>query len=364
MNRSDLEKKLDNREFLTPDEGLWMYENLDLYALGELAARRRLEYHGRHTFYIRNRHIDYSNVCVLSCKFCAFARKKGEAGAFEYSVDEIVNKATEGLAHHITELHIVGGFHPTHPFEFYTDMLRAIKAVAPSIHLKCFTAAEIDYFSRRFKQPIETILSRLREAGLDSLPGGGAEILAPEVRQEICGPKGDAERWINVHRIAHTMGFKSNATMLYGHIESPRDWFEHMRQIRDLQAETGGFLSFIPLAFNPQDTIYEPLGYTSAYLDLKIIALARLFLPNILHIKGYWVMSGTEVAQLAQDFGADDLHGTVIEENITAMAGGRAPQGLSADALHALIEEAGYTPVERDSFYRPIAASVQNIVSA
>lgn len=354
MNLGDIETKLSNTEPITPAEGVWLYETQDLYTLGRLAQRIRQAHHGRYTYYVRNRHIDYSNLCVLSCKFCAFARKRDEPGLFEHSISDIVEKAKEGLKERITELHIVGGFHPSHPFEFYTGMLKSIKAIAPNLHLKCFTAAEIDYFSRKFKLSIEGVLSALIDAGLDSMPGGGAEILVPEVRKEICGPKGEPERWLSVHRIAHRMGLKSNATMLYGHVESPQDWFTHMQMIRELQDETGGFMSFIPLAFNPKDTVYEPLGYTSAYKDLKLLALSRLFLLNIRHIKAYWVMSGLEVAQLAQHFGADDLHGTVIEENITAMAGGRAPQGLSTEALHAAIRESGYIPVERDSLYQPI----------
>lgn len=356
MNQTEIIQKVADEQPLSLEEGLWLYESLDLFQLGQLAQERRLRYHGRKTYYVRNRHIDYSNLCVLSCKFCAFARKKGEAGVFEHTIADIVEKAKLGLKEGITELHIVGGFHPDHPFQFYIGMLEALKALSPTLHLKCFTAAEIEYFSKRFKQPIEKILERLMAAGLDSMPGGGAEILAPDVRKEICGPKGAPERWLNVHRIAHSLGLKSNATMLYGHIEKPRDWFTHMQMIRDLQDETNGFLSFIPLAFNPKDTVYEHVGYTSAYQDLKMIALARLFLPNIRHIKAYWVMSGVEIAQLAQDFGADDLHGTVIEENITAMAGGRSPQGLTATQLHAAIAESGYEPVQRDSLYREISS--------
>ncbi len=354
MQYREVEKKIARGDFLSEAEGLSLYEGLSLHELGALAHAERVRRHGQKTFYIRNRHIDYSNICVLSCKFCAFARKPGEAGAFEHSLESLLEKVKEGLAEGVREFHIVGGFHPSYPFSFYEDMLRAVKTLAPQVHLKCFTAAEIDYFSRRFKMPIETVLANLMEAGLDSMPGGGAEILAPEVRKEICGPKGAPERWLNVHRIAHRLGLKSNATMLYGHVETPKDWFVHMRMIRDLQEETGGFLSFIPLAFNPKGTVYEPLGYTSAYKDLKILAIARLFLPNISHIKAYWVMSGVETAQLAQNFGADDLHGTVFEEHITAMAGGRAPQGLSIPHLHALIREGGYEPVERDSLYRPV----------
>ncbi|MBI4412499.1 MAG: aminofutalosine synthase MqnE [Deltaproteobacteria bacterium] len=342
---------------LSDEEALVLFKCDDVIALGEMANAVREKIHAKKTYYIVNRHVDYSNVCVLSCKFCAFARRPGEAGAFEHSIEEIVEKVRGGLIRGITEVHIVGGFHPTHPWEFYTGLLKAIKKEAPDIHIKAYTAAEIRYFSKKFKMPEEEVLGRLMEAGLGSLPGGGAEILAPEVRKEICGPKGPAEFWLDTHRRAHKLGLKSNATMLYGHIESLADRVLHMRLIRELQDETGGFLSFIPLSFNPKDTCYEDRGYTTGIDDLKTLAIARLYMDNIRHIKAYWVMSGPEVAQLSQYFGADDMHGTVIEENITHMAGALAPEDLPADRLCSLIREAGRVPVQRDSLYREISTS-------
>ncbi|MBI2339993.1 MAG: aminofutalosine synthase MqnE [Deltaproteobacteria bacterium] len=351
---SQIDDKMIHRQRVTDEEALALYAEDDLLRLGELANRVREKIHGRKTYYIINRHIDYSNVCVLNCKFCAFARKSGEAGAFEHSLEDIVEKVREGRKRGITEVHIVGGFHPSHPWEFYTGICRAIKKEAPEIHIKAFTAAEIRYFSKKFKMTEEEVLTALMAAGLDSMPGGGAEILAPETRKEICGPKGKAEFWLDTHRRAHTLGLKSNATMLYGHIESPADRVYHMRLIRNLQDETGGFLSFIPLSFNPKGTCYENIGYTSGIDDLKTLAIARLYMDNIRHIKAYWIMSGVETAQLAQYFGADDMHGTVIEENITHMAGGRAPEDLPASRLCELIREAGRMPVQRDSLYREI----------
>lgn len=349
-----IENKIASGARLSETDALALYASDDLVGMGELANRVRESIHGRNTYFIKNRHIDYSNVCALSCRFCAFARKKGEEGAFEFTADDIVSKVREGLKFGITEIHVVGGFHPTHPWEFYTGMLKAVKQAAPALHIKAFTAAEIRYFSRKFRKTQEEVLNELREAGLDSMPGGGAEIFDETVRKEICGPKGPAEEWIATHKLAHSMGFKSNATMLYGHIESLENRVDHMRRIRELQDETGGFLSFIPLAFNPKDTEYESRGYTSAIDDLKTLAIARLYMDNMRHIKAYWIMSGVETAQLAQHFGADDFHGTVMEENITHMAGGLAPEDLSENKIITLIRDADRIPVQRDSLYSPL----------
>lgn len=351
---SRIESKLSQKQRLTPEDALALYESSDLVALGKLANAVREEKHGAKSYFIINRHIDYSNVCVLSCKFCAFARKPGEEGAWEFTTDQILEKVRDGLKVGITEIHMVGGFHPTHPWEFYTGTLKAVKKIAPDLHIKAFTAAEIRYFSRKFKKTQEEVLSELRIAGLDSMPGGGAEIFDEAVRKEICGPKGPAHYWIETHKLAHAMGFKSNATMLYGHVENIAHRVDHMNRIRDLQDETGGFLSFIPLAFNPKDTEYETNGYTSGVDDLKTLAIARLFMDNIRHIKAYWIMSGVETAQLAQYFGADDMHGTVMEENITHMAGAVAPEMLATQRMASLIREAGRVPVQRDSLYNEI----------
>lgn len=339
---------------LTEDQAIALFHTHDLLGLGEMANEIRERLHGKKSYYIINHHIDYSNICVLKCKFCAFAKRKGDADAFELTIMDILQKVANGQKKGITEIHMVGGFHPTLPWSFYLDVLKAVKKAAPEVHIKAFTAAEIRYFSRKFKKTEEQVLSELMAAGLDSMPGGGAEIFAEEVRREICGPKGVAEYWLATHRLAHTMKLKSNATMLYGHVESVIDRVDHMRRIRELQDQTGGFLSFIPLAFNPKDTAYEDRGYTSGIDDLKTLAVARLYFDNIKHIKAYWVMSGVESAQLAQYFGADDLHGTVMEENITHMAGAVSPEEFPAYQMQHLIRESGHVPVERDSLYNEI----------
>lgn len=351
---SQIQSKLDNKQRLTIEDGLRLFESSDLVGLGYLANQVRERIHGNKSYFIINRHIDYSNVCAIKCKFCAFARKKGEEGSWEFSVEDIVARMKEALPLGITEVHIVGGFHPTHPWEFYTGMLKGLKAAAPHVHIKAFTAAEIRYFSKKFRKTEQEVLSQLAECGLDSLPGGGAEIFDAEIRKEICGPKGLAEYWIATHKLAHQMGMKSNATMLYGHIEKPIHRMEHMNTIRQLQDETGGFLSFIPLAFNPKDTEYEAKGYTSGIDDLKTLAIARLFMDNVRHIKAYWIMSGIETSQLAQHFGSDDLHGTVIEENITHMAGATTPEEIQTNKLCRLIKESGRIPIQRDSLYNEI----------
>jgi aminodeoxyfutalosine synthase len=354
MNLESIYQNLSAGKRLSVDDAVLLYRHGDILELAELATAKREALHEGKTYFIRNKHIDYSNVCAIQCKFCAFARKTGQEGSFELTIEQILEKIRHDLHQSICEVHIVGGFHPTHPYEFYTGMLKAIKKEFPQIHVKAFTASEIRYFAKKFRKTEETVLQDFMAAGLDSMPGGGAEILAPEVRKIICGPKGLAQYWLDTHELAHGLGLRSNATMLYGHIETLEDRVEHMSLVRDLQDKTGGFLSFIPLAFNPKDTEFESVGYTTGYDDLKTLAMVRLFFDNIQHIKAYWVMSGMEMAQVAQDFGADDLHGTVIEENITHMAGGQSPQGYEAPEICRLIWATGRTPVERDSLYREV----------
>lgn len=349
-----LYQKIQRRERLDCAEALYLYKEGDVHILGELANAIREEKHGSKSYFIINRHIDYSNVCVIKCKFCAFAKKKGDPDGFEFSIEQIVAKVTEALPLGITEIHMVGGFHPTHSFEFYLECLKAIKKAAPKVHIKAFTAAEIRYFARKFRKTQREVLDALILAGLDSMPGGGAEIFAQDVRREICRPKGPASDWLETHELVHQMGLLSNATMLYGHVESLADRVDHMDQIRKLQDKTGGFLSFIPLSFNPKDTEYESRGYTSGIDDLKTLALSRIFMDNFEHIKAYWVMSGVETAQLAQYYGADDLHGTVIEENITHMAGAKTPENLPSQKMVELIQSAGRKPVQRDSLYQTL----------
>jgi len=347
-------KSLKAGDRLSAEDALVLYQRGDILKLAQLANDRREAIHGDKSYFIKNKHIDYSNVCAIKCKFCAFARKEGQEGGFELTIDQILEKISESLNEGIREVHIVGGFHPKLPYEFYLGMLQSIKRDFPQIHIKAFTAAEIRYFSKKFKRTEWQVLEEFMTAGLGSMPGGGAEILAPEVRQEICGPKGPYDDWIGTHELAHSLGLRSNATMLYGHVESLEDRIFHMNLIRQLQDRTQGFLSFIPLAFNPKDTDFEYVGYTSGYDDLKTLAISRLFFDNIKHIKAYWIMSGMDMAQIAQHYGADDMHGTVIEENITHMAGALTPQEYKAPEICRLILAAGRIPVERDSLYNEI----------
>jgi aminodeoxyfutalosine synthase len=346
--------KVSNQERISASEALSLYQVDDIVSLGEIANSIREKIHGDKSYFIINRHIDYSNICAIKCKFCAFARKKGDADGFEFSIEEILDKTKEGLKRGITEIHMVGGFHPTLPWEYYIDLLKTLKKETPSVHVKAFTAAEIRYFSKKFKRTEKQVLEELMEAGLDSMPGGGAEIFNEKVRKEICGPKGPAQNWIDTHKLAHSLGLKTNATMLYGHVENLEHRIEHMEMIRNLQDETGGFLSFIPLAFNPKDTEFESKGYTTAIDDLKTLAISRIFMDNFKFIKAYWVMSGIETAQIGQHFGADDFHGTVIEENITHMAGATSPEDLAENHICDLIRQTGRIPVQRDSLYNEI----------
>ena len=348
---SDIESKVERGQRITPEEGILLFESEDLITLGRLANLVRERKNGNHAYYILNHHIDYSNICVLACKFCAFAKRPGEAGGFFHDQDYYLEKLSADLKEGITEVHIVGGLHPTLPFSYYTELLRGIKQLSKQIHIKAFTAVEIDFFARLYKMSIEETLEKLREAGLDSLPGGGAEIFAQEVYDQICKEKMGAARWLEIHRTAHQRDFKTNATMLYGHVEKSHHRIDHMERLRQLQDETGGFLSFIPLAFNPENTELAHLGWTSGHDDLKTLAISRIYLDNFEHIKTYWITSGLGVAQLGLSFGADDIHGTVREENITHMAGAKVPQVLTTADLKQLIVEAGREPHQRDSVY-------------
>ena len=338
---------------LTFVDALALYRTPDLPALGALANRVREKRHGNKTTYIVNSHLNYSNLCTLACKFCAFARAKGRPGGYEMSRDEILAKADRAAAIGATELHIVGGLHPDWPYAAYPDMLRALKGRHPQMHLKAFTAVEIRYFSGLAGKSIAWVLEDLREAGLGSLPGGGAEIFAEKVRKEICGPKDTAEEWLEVHRIAHGMGIRSTATMLYGHIETDEDRVDHLMRLRALQDETKGFMALIPLSFHPEGTRI-PVRLPSGMDDLKNLAVSRLVLDNVDHIKAYWTQTGLKLAQLALSFGADDIDGTVVEETITHMAGAKSPRGVTEASLRDLIRAAGRVPVRRDTLHRDL----------
>lgn len=350
----DIAKKVLEGIRLNREDGSRLYRSKDLIAIGYLGNFVREKLHGKNAYFNVNRHIEPTNVCVLKCGLCAFGKNIRSEDAYTFSLDEIFQRAREGAAEGATEFHIVGGLHPNLPFEFYLDMLRGLKERLPHIHLKAFTAVEIQFFADLENISIEETLERLMEAGLDSMPGGGAEIFAERVREIICKGKISGERWLEIVRIAHRMGLHSNATMLYGHVETYEERVDHMLALRDLQDETHGFKTFIPLAFHPANTPLEYLPETTGFDDLKNIAISRLVLDNFPHIKSYWIMVGTRIAQLSLRFGADDIDGTVAEERITHAAGAQTPQTLSRAELVRLIREIGCIPVERDTLYEKL----------
>jgi aminodeoxyfutalosine synthase len=353
-----IEKKAGAGERLSSEEGVHLFRDADLHQLGQLADRVRGKKVGKRASYVLNRYLNYSNVCILSCQFCAFARKKREPGTFELSVEEMVGEASKAVAQGATEIHIVGGLHPSLPYSFYLEMLKALAGIQPKPMLKIFTAIEIRHLAERVaKKSIQEVLLDLRSAGLDSLTGGGAEIFAPEVRERICKGKESAEEWLEVHRIWHGMGGRSTATMLYGHVETAEQRVDHLEKLRGLQDETGGFTGFIPFAFEPSQTRLAELGKirrASALEELRVIAASRLILDNFDHITAYWISTGLPLAQIALSYGADDLHGTIGEEKIFHMAGAQTPVGQTRGNLERAIREAGREPVQRDTFYEPI----------
>jgi aminodeoxyfutalosine synthase len=339
------------------EDGIALYNTHDLLGLGYLANHVREKLHGDATYFNVNRHINPTNVCVASCKLCAFGRKPDASGAYTMALEEAFRRAGEGWTEAVTEFHIVGGLHPDLPFDYYLDLLRGLKERFPSVHLKAFTAVEIGYYSHITRLSIREVLERLKEAGLGSLPGGGAEIFAPAVRRVICDHKIGAYTWLKIHRTAHELGLHSNATMLYGHIESSEDRVDHLLQLRKLQDQTHGFQTFIPLAFHPANTELGKMvehRETTGFMDLKNIAVSRLLLDNFPHIKAYWIMMTPRVAQVALRFGADDLDGTVVEEKIYHDAGAGTPQVMTRQDIVRLIRSAGREPIERDTLYRPV----------
>jgi aminodeoxyfutalosine synthase len=341
-------------ERITEADALRLFASRDLNALAAIASLARQRKVGRQATYVLNRYINYSNYCILSCQFCAFARKKRDADGFQYTVEEIVAMAREALALGITELHIVGGLHPSLPFGYYTDMLRALKQLDARLQLKCFTAIEILHLAWLARKPFPEVLRELREAGLDSLTGGGAEIFRPEVRQAIAKGKETAEEWLEVHRAWHRLGGRSTCTMLYGHVESLEDRVDHLRRLRALQDETRGFTGFVPLPYQPENNRLAVKRPPTGYDSLRTIAVSRIYLDNFDHITAYWVGLGMKLAQVALGFGADDLHGTIVEEKIFHMAGATSPQLQPEAQMIQAIREAGQIPVQRDTFYEKI----------
>jgi len=340
---------------ITGEDAIALFQSDDLFTLGRLASHMTEKRHGKNAYFVVNRHINPTNICVNRCRFCAFSRSKGEKGAFALTVDEILSKLGEAAkgGHPIREVHIVGGLHPDWPFDYYIERIAAIRKKFPSLHIKAFTAVEIDYFSRISGLSVREVIERLKDKGLGAMPGGGAEIFAEEVRERLCPEKISGQRWLDIHKTAHLCGIPTNATMLYGHIENYEDRVDHLLRLRQLQDITGGFQAFIPLAYHPKNT--EMGGsYSSGIDDLKTTALSRMILDNIPHIKAYWIMLGEKIAQLALLFGADDLDGTIIEEKITHSAGAISSEGLTRDELRNLITKAGKRPVERDAFYHVV----------
>ena len=339
---------------LDAGDALALLASPDVLAVGWLANQVRERMHGDKTYFNVNRHINPTNVCVAACRLCAFGRKKDTEGSYTMALEQAFETAASGYSEAVTEFHIVGGLHPDLPFEYFLDLIRGLKERFPQVHLKAFTMVEIAFFAKRAKLSIRETLQKLKDVGVDSMPGGGAEIFTERVRHIICDHKIDGEQWIETARIAHQIGLKSNATMLYGHIERDEDRVDHLLRLRALQDETGGFQTFIPLAFHPANTPLQHLPTTTGFLDIKNIAVSRLVLDNFPHIKAYWQMMTPKIAQIAQRFGADDLDGTVIEEKIYHDAGATTPQGLRRQELVRLITEAGRVPVERDTLYRPV----------
>jgi aminodeoxyfutalosine synthase len=352
---ADLHEKLEAGERLSFDDGVRLFECRDTWALGWLANRERERRHGGRTYYNFNIRLEATNVCVASCLFCSFARlKPGDDGSYTMSLEEAWDKLRQRAHQPLTEVHVVNGLHPELPFDYYLELLRGLKRIRPGIHLKCFTAVEIAFFADLYGLTDEGVLRALQAAGLDSLPGGGAEIFAERVRRKICHDKCGADRYLDIHRIAHGLGLRSNITMLYGHIETLGERVDHMLRTRALQDETGGLQAFIPLAFHPDNNQMRKLPAPSAADTLRVHAVARLMLDNIPHVKAFWIATGVEVAQMALWFGVDDLDGTVQEERIYHMAGAVTPEFMSTSAIRRLIRAAGREPVERDTLYNVV----------
>jgi aminodeoxyfutalosine synthase len=348
-------ENLKSGERPTFDDAVALLKSDDLFGLGRLAAEVAERKNGKHAYFIVNRHINPTNICVNRCKFCAFSKSKGEEGAFELTLDQIMDRLSANSGRQgFSEVHIVGGLHPDWPFDFYLTMIGTIRESYPHLNIKAFTAVEIDYFSRISGLGIDDTLGKLKDKGLQIMPGGGAEIFASDVRNKLCPEKISSERWLEIHGAAHRIGIKTNATMLYGHIESAEDRIDHLMKLRGLQDKTGGFQAFIPLAYHPKNTDIGG-SYSSGIDDLKTIAVSRLVLDNFDHIKSYWIMLGEKVSQVALLFGADDIDGTIIEEKIARSAGGRTGGTMTRNDLIHLIKKVGKTPIERDGLYNVVS---------
>ncbi len=350
----EIYEKVNAGERLDAQDAETLYSTPHLPLLGFLADIVRQRFNGNKAYYIYNQHVNYSNVCINLCKFCAFGKEKGHPKTYEMSIEDVVQKIRERKNEPVKEVHVVGGLHPDLPYEYYIDMLRAIREERPELHIQAFTCVEIAHIAKIGGKSIEQTLDDLMDAGLGSIPGGGAEVFSPRIREKLCPRKLPGAQWIEVAKTAHKKGLKSNATMLYGHIETVDERIEHLLALREAQDETGGFMCFIPLAFHPKNTALDHIAPTSGVEDLRNIAVSRLLLDNFPHIKAYWIMLGPKVAQIALSYGADDLDGTVMEEKITHMAGAETAQAMTRKEIERLIRQAGREPLERDTLYNEL----------
>jgi aminodeoxyfutalosine synthase len=353
------QKVMDN-ERLSLGDGITLFETRDLSSVGYMANIVRERLHDKRSYFVRNRQLNPTNVCEYSCMFCSFYRREGEEGGYTMTMDEIARRVREGVQYGIQEIHITSGLHPRLPFSYYTDMLKTIKEIAPHIHIKAFTAVEIEYYAEHYGMSIRDVLEKLIGAGLEAMPGGGAEIFAERVRKKICDEKSTAGGWFKVHETAHALGLVTNATMLYGHIERYDERADHLVRLRTLQDESkakgskGHFNTFIPLKYQHENNRLEKLPPVSAFEDLKVVSVSRLMLDNFKNIKAYWVVIGKRLAQMALSYGANEIEGTILEERIMSMAGTDSAHGMTEPELIKLIADAGRQPIERDALYNVI----------
>ena len=350
MDFNALKTRLDSGGRLTDREALSLFETDDIFSLGELANHVCERRNKKLIYFIKNRHINPSNICINRCRFCAFSRSAGDVGAYSLTIDEMVSRARE-VKGDVSEFHIVGGLNPAMDVAFYKRLFRAIKNTVPGVSIKALTAVEIDYLSKCSGLTVKKILEVLRASGLDSMPGGGAEIFKSGVRARLCPEKIPGRRWLQIMKTAHGLGIRTTATMLFGHLETCADRVDHLNRLRRLQDETGGFLAFVPLPFHPKNTDVEGAHPISGLDILRTIAVSRLYLDNFDHIKAYWIMTGEKLAQTCLLFGADDLDGTVLEEKITHAAGAETKEAMTVSEITDMIKKAGKTPVLRDTFY-------------
>lgn len=350
---SEIHQKVLNGVRLSKEDGLTLFNTNDINSIGYLANLVRERMHGDVTYFVKNQNINYTNLCVLNCSFCGFKRKPGQDGAWTFSVDQVVQKVVDEAKHGVNEIHIVGGLHPDMPYEYYLSMMSEIKRAAPQVFIKAFTMIEIDHMAKKFGKSHKQILSELKEAGLDCMPGGGAEIFAPRVRTKLCPEKETGAEWLSIAKTAHQLGIRTNCTMLYGHIENYEDRIDHMLDLRNLQDETNGFFAFIPLAYQPNTPGFSG-DWTSGIDNLKTLAVSRLMLDNIPHIKCFWIMHSSQLAQISLYYGVNDIDGTVTNYTITKSAGITDSTSMTQSQMVKLIKDSGRTPVERDSMYKTL----------